>query len=455
MNDNAGSSRQNRYDKQRRKRQLTPPQALILGFAGLILAGALLLNTAWATKTSVAPGFLTALFTATSAVCVTGLVVVDTGTYWSPFGQAVILLLIQLGGLGIMTSATLFSILLGRQIGLKERLLIRESLNQVNVAGVVRLVRYVLLYTVIVEGFFALILMFRLSRDYAGFKGLWFGLFHAVSAFNNAGFDLFGGFRSITGYVGDPVVTLGIAFPIILGGLGFSVLNEVVTRKNWRRFSLHTKLTLATTVVLLVTGMAVFLVLEYNHAIKDFSLPVKLLASFFQAVTPRTAGYNSVNIGTLYPTTLFFICILMFIGASPGSTGGGVKTTTFALLSLSIGSLVAGREDTEVFGRRIPFSQVVKAVAIFLLALGWVSGAVFVLLIVEHKGFLQLLFETVSAFGTVGLSTGITPHLTVVGRIVIILTMFVGRLGPLTVAFALAQRRHPLYRHPEEQILVG
>ncbi|MEW6573518.1 MAG: TrkH family potassium uptake protein [Bacillota bacterium] len=435
--------------------RLTPPKVLVLGFAGLILAGTLLLNTGWAAKTGVSPGFLTALFTATSAVCVTGLVVVDTGTYWSSFGQAVILVLIQLGGLGIMTSATIFSILLGRQIGLKERLLIRESLSQVNVAGVVRLVRYVLLFTVAVEAFFAVVLVLRLSKDYAWPLNLWYGLFHAVSAFNNAGFDLFGGFRSVTGYVADPVVIFGIALPVIIGGLGFSVITEIAVTRKWRRLSLHAKLTLVTTAALLFTGFIVFLTLEYANTLSGFSWPVKLMTSFFQAVTPRTAGFNSVDIQALNPSTQLFLSVLMFIGASPGSTGGGIKTTTFILLVLTVWSLAAGREATEVFGRRIPLGQVLKAMGIFLLGVGWLSAVFMVLLITEDQRFLPLLFEGVSAFGTVGLSTGITPELTSVGRVVIIMTMFVGRLGPLTVAFALAERRRAAFRHPEEQIIVG
>ncbi|MEW6446732.1 MAG: TrkH family potassium uptake protein [Bacillota bacterium] len=454
--DEASLLRHSRFERKQRQRfRLTPPKILVLGFAGLILAGTLLLNTGWAAKTGVSPGFLTALFTATSAVCVTGLVVVDTGTYWSSFGQAVILILIQVGGLGIMTSATVFSILLGRQIGLKERLLIRESLSQVNVAGVVRLVRYVLLFTVTVEAFFAAVLILRLAKDYAWPLNLWYGLFHAVSAFNNAGFDLFGDFRSITGYVSDPVVNFGIALPIIIGGLGFSVIAELSTQRKWRRLSLHAKLTLVTTAALLFAGFIVFLVLEYENTLHGFSWPVKLLASFFQSVTPRTAGYNSVDIGALNPATQLWLCFLMFIGASPGSTGGGIKTTTFILLSLTVLSLAAGREGTEVFGRRIPVSQVLRGMGILLLAIGWLSIVLLVLLVVEHKDFLRLLFEAVSAFGTVGLSTGITPELTPVGRVVIIMTMFVGRLGPLTVAFALAERRRAAFRHPEEQIIVG
>ncbi|HIE12708.1 MAG TPA: Trk family potassium uptake protein [Desulfotomaculum sp.] len=443
--------------KQRRRFRLTPPEVLVLGFAALIFIGTLVLNTGWAAKSGVPPGFITALFTATSAVCVTGLVVVDTGSYWSSFGQAVILVLLQVGGLGIMTSATIFSILLGRQIGLKERLLIRESLGQVNMAGVVRLVRQVLLFTLAVEAFFAVVLVLRFAKDYVWPVNLWYGIFHAVSAFNNAGFDLFGGLRSISGYVSDPLVNFGIALPVIIGGLGFVVISELVVRRNWRHLSLHAKLTLVTTAALLFAGFIVFLALEYRNILHGFSWPVKLMTSFFQAVTPRTAGFSSVDIQALNPATQLFLCILMFVGASPGSTGGGIKTTTFVLLVLTVWSLAAGREGIEVFGRRIPLAQVLKAMGIFSLGVGWLGAVLVVLLITESHGFLPLLFEGVSAFGTVGLSTGITPELTPAGLMVIIATMFVGRLGPLTVAFAIAQRqRRPVaFRHPEEQIIVG
>lgn len=451
------NGRFNRFKKKQRRRfRLTPPKALVLGFAALIFVGTLLLNTGWAVKTGVPPGFLTAFFTATSAVCVTGLVVVDTGTYWSSFGQAIILVLLQLGGLGIMTSATIFSILLGRQIGLKERLLIRESLGQVNIAGVVRLVRHVLLFTLAVEAFFTAVLVLRLAKDYVWPLNLWYGLFHAVSAFNNAGFDLFGDFRSITGYVSDPLVNFGIALPVVIGGLGFAVISELLARRKWRHLSLHSKLTLVTTAALLFAGSIAFLALEYGNTLHGFSWPVKLMASFFQAVTPRTAGFSSVDIETLTPATQLFLCALMFIGASPGSPGGGIKTTTFILLVLTAWSLIAGREGTEVFGRRIPLTQVLKAMGIFFLGVGWLGAVSVILLLTESHGFLPLLFEGVSAFGTVGLSTGITPELTPVGRMVIILTMFVGRLGPLTVAFAIAQRqRRVAFRHPEEQIIIG
>ena len=435
---------------------LSPPQVLVLGFAGVILAGALLLMLPVSTASGRGTDFLTALFTATSAVCVTGLVVVDTGTYWSTFGQVVILLLIQVGGLGFMSMATFFFVIMGRRIGLKERLLIQESLNQLRVAGVVRLVRAVLIFTVLTEGTFALILALRFSLDYGWPKSLWLGLFHSVSAFNNAGFDLMGGFRSLTGYASDPVVNLSITTLIILGGLGFATVMELYRYPRTRRLSLHTRLVLRVTGLLILGGSFLFGLLEWGHILRDLPLHGKILASYFQSVTPRTAGYNTVDIGQLYPPTQFLIIILMFIGASPGSTGGGIKTTTFGLMSVTIFSLSKGKEDVELFRRRIPPWQVYKALSVTLLSIGLVTLVTMILSITEGGNFLAALFETTSAFGTVGLTMGITPALTPVGRVAIILTMFAGRLGPLTLAYAFAQRRRKtMVRYPEEKIMVG
>jgi trk system potassium uptake protein TrkH len=435
---------------------LSPPQVLVLGFAAVILAGALILMLPVSSRSGQATDFLTALFTATSAVCVTGLVVVDTGTYWSTFGQAVILALIQIGGLGFMSMATFFFILMGRRIGLKERLIIQESLNQLRVAGVVRLVRAVLLFTVLTEGFFAVILSLRFYFDYGFPRCLWLGLFHAVSAFNNAGFDLMGDFRSLTGYVSDPVVTLSVATLIILGGLGFSTVMELYNYPRTRRLSVHSKLVLRVTGGLILCGALLFGLLEWGHILRDLPLSGKILASYFQAVTPRTAGFNTVDIGHLNAATQFLIIILMFIGASPGSTGGGIKTTTFALLGVTLLSLSRGKEDVEVFRRRIPPRQVYKALSVTLWAILLVSTVTLLLCVTEGGNFLAALFETVSAFGTVGLSMGLTPELTPLGRVAIILTMFAGRLGPLTLAYAFAQRRHKTaIRYPEEKIMVG
>jgi len=433
----------------------SPPKILVAGFAAVILAGAGLLCLPFASASGQAGDFLTALFTATSAVCVTGLVVVDTGTHWSFWGQLIILILIQIGGLGFMTMATLFFLLMGKRIGLKERMLIRESLNQIDVAGVVRLVRAVLIFTFATEGIFAFILSWRWFFDVGWPRCLWFGLFHSVSAFNNAGFDLFGDFRSLTAYAGDPVVVLSITTLIILGGIGFSVVMNV-SRRREKRLSLHSRLALTVTALLIGSGFFLFLLLEWSNVLRTLPLSGKLLAAYFQSVTPRTAGYNTVDIAGLRSATQFLLIILMFIGASPGSTGGGIKTTTFGLLLVAAWSLARGREEPEVMRRRILPEQVYKALAVTLLAMSLVTTVTLVLSITEKADFLSILFETVSAFGTVGLSMGLTPHLTSLGRMLIILTMFAGRLGPLTLVFALAQRRRKTFvRYPEEKVLIG
>lgn len=436
---------------------LSPPQILVLGFASIIVVGAVLLTLPGFTASGSRTDFLTALFTATSAVCVTGLVVVDTGTHWTIPGQILIMLLVQIGGLGFMTMAMIFFIIMGKKIGLKKRLIIQESLNQISVEGVVRLVKSILLFALVTELLAAAILAARWSIDMGPSKGVWFGLFHAVTAFNNAGFDLFGEFRSLSPYKEDPVVNLVATSLIIIGGLGFSVVYDLWKNgRKKRRLSVHTRLVISTTMILLAIGVLLFIALEWNCAIKGLSLKGKLLVSYFQGVTVRTAGFNTVDLTALRSTTLFLFIILMFIGASPGSTGGGIKTTTFSLLFLAARSISSGREDIEVYHKRIPFNQVYKAVTIFLLALFWVVMVAMILTITEKADFLTILFETVSAFGTVGLSMNFTPNLTDIGRVLIALTMFLGRLGPMTVAFALAQKgTGSKIRYPEEKIIVG
>ncbi len=438
--------------------RLTPAQILVLGFATVILTGALLLTLPVSSAAGRPTAFVDALFTATSAVCVTGLVVVDTGTHWSTFGQLVILLLIQVGGLGIMTMATLFAFIIGKRINLKERLIMQEAFNQLTVEGVVRLAKSILLITVLIEGTAALILGIRWSFDYGWGRGLYFGLFHAVSAFNNAGFDLFGGFRSLTIYVSDWTVNLVITALIIIGGIGFSVIVDTSARRNWRKFSLHTKVVLSTTFMLLLIGTLGVFLLEYNNAgtLGPLSLPAKVLASWFQSVTPRTAGYNTLNVGALHSATQFLLVLLMFIGASPGSTGGGIKTTTFGTLVSAVWAMIRGKEDIELFERRLPKEIVYRSLTISTAALVLIISVTMFLTISENADFLTVLFETTSAFGTVGLSMGITPKLTVLGKLAITLTMYAGRVGPLTIAFAVAQRqRRAIYRLAEEKIMVG
>ena len=441
--------------QKRRSLRFSPAKTLVAGFAFVILCGAVLLCLPFASAAGRETDFLTALFTATSAVCVTGLVVVDTGTYWSFWGQLIILFLIQTGGLGFMTMATLFFLFTGKKIGLKERMLIRESLNQVDVAGVVRLVRAVLIFTFLTEGFFALVLSFRWFSDFGWPRCVWLGVFHAVSAFNNAGFDLFGDFRSLTAYVDDPVVVLSVSTLIVLGGLGFSVVLNILPGRR-QRLSLHSRLVLLITLLLLGGAFICFLFLEWTNTLEGLSLSGKFLASLFQAVTPRTAGFNTVDIAGLRTATQFFLIMLMFIGASPGSTGGGIKTTTFYLLVLVAWCRIRGRGGIEAFWRRIPQDQADRALTVFLMGAGLVCGVTMLLLITEGADFLRTLFEVTSAFGTVGLSMGLTTELSPWGRLLIIFTMYTGRLGPLTVAFALAERRRKVYvRHPEEKLMIG
>ncbi|OPY57517.1 MAG: Ktr system potassium uptake protein B [Pelotomaculum sp. PtaU1.Bin035] len=437
--------------------RVTPSQILVAGFAAIILTGAIMLTMPFAVRPGEEISFLTSLFTATSAVCVTGLVVVDTATHWTTFGHVIILVLIQVGGLGFMTMATFFAILLGRRIGLRQRLIIQESLNQTNVAGIVRLAKYILFFTFITEFVFALILAVRWSADFGWRTGLWYGLFHSISAFNNAGFDLFGNFRSLTGYVGDITVNLCITTLIITGGIGFSVIVDLFQRgRNFKHLSLHTKLALSVTGFLIFVGTLLIYFLEMDNTLKPLNPAGKALAAYFQAVTPRTAGYNTLDIGILRPSTQFFIVVLMFIGASPGSTGGGIKTTTIGALTVAVWSMTKGRTNAEIFHRRLGQEQINKSMAILLIAITLVITVSLLLSITETADFLTVLFETTSAFGTVGLSMGLTPKLTVAGRCLVILTMFLGRVGPLTFAFALAQgRRKAALQYPEEKILVG
>ncbi len=439
-------------------KKLTPAQTLVLGFAAVILVGSILLMLPVSGSSGKPTNFVDALFTSTSAVCVTGLVVVDTGTYYSVFGQIVIMLLIQVGGLGFMTTATLFALLMGKRINLRERLIMQEALNQLTMEGVVRLAKLILGITFLIEGAAALILGLRWSADLGLAKGFYFGLFHSIAAFNNAGFDLFGSFRSLTGYTTDITVNIVITSLIIVGGIGFSVIVDTYTRKKWRKLLLHTKIVLSTTAILLLLGMIGVFFLEYSNTktLAHLSLPAKLLASWFQSVTPRTAGFNTLDIAGMRSATQFLILILMFIGASPGSTGGGIKTTTFGTLVSAVLTMVRGKQDVELFERRLPKEIVYRSLTITTAALALVIIVTMFLTITESADFLAVLFETTSAFATVGLTTGITAKLSTLGKLAITLTMFAGRVGPLTVAFAVAQKQQKvIYRLAEEKIMVG
>jgi len=438
-----------------RKLELNPAQTIVLGFALTVLAGVVLLTLPVSTVDGKGAPFLTALFTAMSATCVTGLVVEDTATYYSLFGQLVILLLIQVGGLGYMTSATLFSILVGRRIGLRERIILMEAYNLHTMGGVVRLTRNVVLLALAFQGVGALLLALRWIPEFGWWRGMYYGLFHAVSAFNNAGFDLMGGFRSLTRYVLDPYVNLVMGVLIISGGLGFIVL---ISLPRFPKVNLHAKVVLTTSAALLGVGTLLILFLEGGNPLTLGRLPPggKLLAAFFQSVTPRTAGFSTLDIAGLREPTLLVLSVLMFIGASPGGTGGGIKTTTFTVLLAAIWTMIRGRQDVELYNRRVPAVVVYKALTIALVAIALVVSVTILLSVFEGIRVISALFEVVSAFGTVGLSTGITPSLTPVGKVLLITTMFLGRVGILTFALVFTGRQAPMrYRLPEERVLVG
>ncbi len=435
---------------------VSPAQTILLGFASIIVVGGILLSLPVAAADGRPTALVDALFTATSATCVTGLVVVDTATHYSLFGQLVILMLIQVGGFGYMTTAMLLALLVGRRIGLRERMVLGESYNLYALGGVVRFTRMVILVTLAIEGSGALLLALRWVPEVGLPRGVYWGVFHAVSAFNNAGFDVMGNFRSLTRYVSDLPVNLIVAGLIILGGLGFGVL--VNLRDGLRRLTLHSKIVLSTTLGLILAGaLGVLLFESANPAtLGPLGWPGKALAAFFQSVTPRTAGFNTVEIGKMHDATLMLLVVLMFIGASPGGTGGGIKTTTFVAPMAVIIALLRGHPDPVLFRRRLPSFIIYKAVTIALLAVAFVVLMSVALTVTEGVAFMPALFEVVSGFGTVGLSTGITPSLSILGKVIIMLTVYTGRVGLLTLAFALTRRQTvPRFHYPEEPIYVG
>ncbi|WP_156337273.1 TrkH family potassium uptake protein [Paenibacillus dakarensis] len=438
--------------------RFSPPQILVFGFAATILIGTMLLMLPISNTTGEPLNFMDAFFTATSATCVTGLVVVDTGTFFSSFGQVVIMLLIQVGGVGFMTMATLFALVLKRRITLKDRLVLQESLNQSAMAGIVQLIRRVLLYSFVIETCGALLLTVRFAFDMPFGKALYYGIFHAISMFNNAGFDLFGDFRSLTGFVYDPLVNFVVMFLIVSGGIGFVVLADLVDYKNKRKLSLHSKVVLSMTGTLILIGAIVIFIFEFTNpkTLGSLNWGGKILGSLFQSVTPRTAGANTVDITELRQASQFFMVILMFIGASPGSTGGGIKTTTFTMMIAAVIAMIRGRDDIVLFRFRLVQERILKALTITLLALLLIITVSMILSTTEDSSFLSILFEATSAFGTVGLSMGLTPELSLFGKLLISITMFAGRLGPLTLAYALGPKKgKELYRHPEGKMIIG
>ncbi|SDC31149.1 trk system potassium uptake protein TrkH [Pelagirhabdus alkalitolerans] len=436
-----------------KKHELSPPQVLAAGFFVIILIGTLLLKLPISTTEYLS--WLDALFTATSAVTVTGLVVVDTGGAFTHFGQIILMVLIQIGGLGLMTFAVMSILLLGKRIGLKERLLIQESLNQNSMGGVVRLIKALFFFAVGTELIATVILSFKWVPEYGFAQGVFNSLFHAISAFNNAGFSLWS--DSLSGYATSPVVNLTITFLFITGGIGFTVLYELFERKSFRHYALHTKVMLVGTFFINVIAIFSFFLLEFQNpeTLGALSSGDQFWTSYFQAITPRTAGFNTLDYSTMNESTLLFTVFLMFIGAGSASTGSGIKVTTFVIILAAVYAYLRGRNEVRMFKRRVPLEIVHRSLSIIIMSLFFVFFSIFILSLTENLPIIALIFESFSAFGTVGLSVGITDQLSTIGKLVIMVLMFIGRVGPLTIAFALAKTSAPKISYPKGRIFTG
>jgi trk system potassium uptake protein TrkH len=444
---------------------MTVARTVCLGFIALILIGTLLLTLPISTASGTWGDLVTAFFTSTSAVCVTGLIVVDTGTYFSFLGQIFILLLIQVGGLGYMTATTFLLLLLGRKFGLRDKLAIQQTLDNQGLSGVDQLVRSIIAMTLIFEltGTFALMPAF--VPEYGLARGLWLSLFHSVSAFNNAGFSLFP--DNLIGYATSIPINLIISLLIIFGGIGYQVIMDgymwIRDRLRGRRerlvFSLHFKIVISTTLLLLLLGTVAFLLVEYDNpeTFGQFGFDEKLLVAWFQSVVPRTAGFNSIDYGKMTTAGLFLTIALMFIGASPGGTGGGIKTTTFRILFDCTKAVLQGKEEVVSYQRQIPMTLVLKAVGVVFGSIMTVIISTTLMALADPKiDFIRILFEAVSAFATVGLSTGITAAVSTTAKLVLIATMYIGRVGVLLLMSAiLGDPNSSVVNYPEENLLIG
>ena len=432
---------------------LSPPQIIMLVYIVIILIGTLLLKLPFATIHGLS--FLNALFTSTSAMTVTGLSVVSIPGTFTLFGQIIILLLIQMGGLGIMTFAIFFFILLGRKIGLKQRILMQQSMNQTEIGGIIYLAKRLLIYSIVIELIGTLFLTLRWGPEVGWLKGFYIALFHSVSAFNNAGFSTWTG--GLNRFANDPTVNIVITFLFMIGGIGFTVLIDAWSKKRFKRLSLQSKIMIVGTVIINLLSIIAVFILEYSnpHTLGPLPFHDKIWVSYFQGTMPRTAGFSTIDISSLHHPTVLLMCLLMFIGAGSGSTGGGIKLTTFVTMLLCVVYFLRGKADVVIFKRTIPQSTIIRALAITFLSCGVIFIAMLILDVTEKAPFLEIMFETVSAFSTTGASLGLTPHLSLLGRIIIILVMLIGKLGPLTFAFSFSQQQTTLIRHPKENILTG
>jgi len=430
---------------------------VVIAFAAVILLGALILMIPIMThghKVS----FIDALFTSTSATCVTGLIVQDTATFFTATGKAIILILIQMGGLGIMTVTSIFGIILGRKINLGHRFYLKTSFGAEKPFSAARFFLIIAVTTIIIEvlgaASIACSLFFKFGQTLK--SSIISGVFHGVSAFNNAGFSLYS--KNLEGFVSDPTFSITIMLLIVLGGIGFSVISEFIEYRRVKKFSLHTKIVIIVTAFLIIAGALAFFLMEFDNSksIGSMSNGTKVLASFFQSVTPRTAGFNTVNMAALNEATLFILVILMFIGASPGGTGGGIKTTTFASISMAGFYSFRGQKNITLFKRKIPQGIILRSLTLTLTALLLVLSATIAIMLIEKESFIKVVFEVTSAFGTVGLSTGITPSLSVASKYILIMCMFVGRVGISSLSLIIASRVLPeKIERPEETISIG
>lgn len=439
-----------------RKKHLTSFQFIILGFASVILVGTLLLMLPISSKSNIVTPFNDALFTSTSAVCVTGLVVQDTASYWSGFGQFVILLLIQIGGMGVVTVAASFALVSGRKISLMQRSTMQEAISAPAVGGIVRLTSFILKATLLFEFAGALIMTPVFWKDF-GWKGIWMAIFHSISAFCNAGFDLMGStgvpYSSLTYYVGNPVVTITIMLLIIIGGIGFLTWDDIrANHYRFKRYRVQSKIIIVTTAILLIVPAIYF----YFFELTGLPTNERILGSLFQAVTPRTAGFNTVDLTLVTEAGQCILIILMLIGGSPGSTAGGMKTTTIAVLFANARAVFQRKEDPQFFGRRVAQGAIKSAATILMMYISLFIGGALVICLVEQLPLGTCLFETASAIGTVGLTLGITSKLGIVSQCIVILLMFFGRVGGLTLIYAaISGTKKNLSKLPQEKITVG
>ncbi len=440
--------------------KLNYTEIIVVGTLLIIVLGGFILSLPVSSRDGTPTPFIDSLFTAGSAFCVTGLVIYDTYTHWSLFGQIVILTLIQIGGLGFMTIITLFSMFLGRKIGLKERRLLMESANTLKIGGIVLLIKKILIRTFIFESIGTLLLTIRFYPRMGLKEGLYNGIFHSVSAFCNAGFDLMGKYRqfsSLTSYADDITVNITIASLIVIGGIGFVVWDDIAhNHLKFRKYQLHTKIVLVTTAFLVFGGALIFFVIETNYSMAGMNLKEKILASFFQSVTPRTAGFNTITLNKLSEGGSLLTMILMIIGGSPGSTAGGIKTTTFVVLVVTALASAKQSPDITIFKRRLETDSLKKASAITVIYMSTALISVILISAVQSFTLEEIMFEVFSAIGTVGLTLGITPSLNAFSKIIITLLMYGGKVGVLSVAVVIAERKEPApLSRPYEKIVIG